>query len=119
MVREERSPQNDRLSPEGGPPPGALERWISMIQKEMPPEATLWAGLQLRPKRGFIATFKIRLDGECLSSEAKAESAAEAFERAGEGLWRHLEEWSASRRAEASQQRPRRAEEDLRRAAGS
>ena len=56
----------------------------------MPEGAFVTATVQMKPSRGFLASFRLKTDEETLSSEARADSADEAVTRAGQGLCEHL-----------------------------
>ena len=69
---------------------GLVERWLAEIRRRMPAGSFLTATVQMKPKKGFLASFRVRTEDETLSSEARAESADEAVIQAGKGLCEHL-----------------------------
>jgi hypothetical protein len=69
---------------------GVVERWLAEIRKRMPEGSFVTATVQMKPHRGFLASFRLRTDEETLSSEARADRPDEAVARAGQGLCEHL-----------------------------
>lgn len=69
---------------------GIVERWLDEIRKRMPEGSFVTATVQMKPHRGFLASFRLRTDEETLSSEARADNPDEAVARAGRGLCEHL-----------------------------
>ena len=72
------------------PPDGLVEQWISEIRRRTPTGSSVTATVQAKSERGFLASFRVRMDEEILSSEARAASADEAVAQAGQGLCDHL-----------------------------
>jgi hypothetical protein len=69
---------------------GIVERWLAEIRKRMPEGSFVTATVQMKPHRGFLASFRLRTDEETLSSEARADNPDEAVAQAGRGLCQHL-----------------------------
>ncbi len=84
MVRKERLNSYDRVTS------GLVERWLKEIRKRMPRGSSISATVQLKPKYGFSAAFRLFSEGEVLSSEARGKNAAEAVTEAGRALCEHL-----------------------------
>jgi len=96
MVRKKRTHSDDSVRPQSLSRPadahGLVEYWMDVIRKRMPSGSRLSATVQLKPKLGYLASFKLSLEGETLSSEARDENADEAVKKAGLGLCQHLPE---------------------------
>lgn len=81
---------DNSISTQSAQTQGLVERWLAEIRRRMPAGSFLTATVQMKPKKGFLASFRVRTEEETLSSEARAESADEAVAQAGRGLCEHL-----------------------------
>ena len=98
MVREESANAVDRLALSGNAripaaAPSAestVEHWLRHLRLRLPPDAFVTATIQAKAQYGFLASFRVRIGGQTVSSEARSVTAERAVEEAGRGLCEHL-----------------------------